>query len=118
VLLTTHYLEEAEALADRIVVVAHGRIVADGTTADIRAAAAGATIRCRTSLPEQALMQLAGVRRASRSGGEVRLLSRNAVETVRALLERTDDCADLRIEAASLEDALSTLTAPALREAA
>ena len=118
VLLTTHYLEEAEALADRIVVVAQGRIVADGITADIRAAAAGTTIRCRTSLPEQVLMQLAGVRRASRSGGEVRMLSRDAVETVRALFERTDDCADLRIEAASLEDALSTLTASALKEAA
>ena len=118
VLLTTHYLEEAEALADRVVVVAQGRIVADGTTADIRAGTAGATIRCRTRLSKEVLVQLAGVRRASRFGGEVRLLSRNAVETVRALLERTDDCADLRIEAASLEDALSTLTAPALKEAA
>lgn len=118
VLLTTHYLEEAEALADRIVVVAQGRIVADGTTADIRAGTAGATIRCRTRLPEEVLMQLAGARRASRSGSEVRILSRDAVETVRALFERTDDCADLRIEAASLEDALSTLTAPALKEAA
>ena len=46
------------------------------------------------------------------------MLSRDAVETVRALFERTDDCADLRIEAASLEDALSTLTASALKEAA
>ena len=118
VLLTTHYLEEAEALADRIVVIAQGRIVADGATADIRSGTAGATIRCRTRLPEEVLMQLAGVRRASRSGGEVRLLSRDAVETVRALFERTDDCADLRIEAASLEDALSTLTASALKEAA
>ena len=118
VLLTTHYLEEAEALADRIVVIAQGRIVADGTTADIRAGTAGATIRCRTRLPDEVLEQLSGVRRVSRSGGEVRLLSRDAVTTVRALFERTDDCADLRIDAASLEDALSTLTATALKEAA
>ena len=118
VLLTTHYLEEAEALADRIVVIAQGRIVADGTTADIRAGTAGATIRCRTRLPEEVLVQLAGVRSASRSGGQVRMVSRDAVETVRALFKRTDDCADLRIEAVSLEDALSTLTAPILTEAA
>lgn len=118
VLLTTHYLEEAEALADRVVVVAEGRIVADGTTAEIRASIAGATIRCRTGLPEPALRGLPQVRRALRSGGEARLLSGDAVATVRALLERDADCADLRIEAASLEDALSTLTDKTLKEAA
>lgn len=118
VLLTTHYLEEAEALADRVVVIAEGRIVADGTTAAIRASTAGATIRCRTGLPEPALLGLPQVRRASRSGGEARILSGDAVATVRALLERDGACSDLRIEAASLEDALSTLTDKTLKEAA
>ncbi len=118
VLLTTHYLEEAEALADRIVVIAQGRIVADGTTADIRASTAGATIRCRTQAPVDMLRALPEVRSAQRSGGEVRLLSGDAVASVRALLERTDDCGDLRIEAASLEDALSTLTGRDVQEAA
>ena len=118
VLLTTHYLEEAEALADRIVVIAQGRIVADGTTADIRASTAGATIRCRTQAPVDMLRALPEVRSAQRSGGEVRLLSGDAVASVRALLERTDDCGDLGIEAASLEDALSTLTGRDVQEAA
>ncbi|MEP3145573.1 ABC transporter ATP-binding protein [Qipengyuania citrea] len=118
VLLTTHYLEEAEALADRIVVIADGRIVADGTTADIRAGTAGATIRCRTRLADEVLASLPGVRRAQRAGGEVRILSGDAAATMRALFDRTDDCTDLRVETASLEDALSTLTNTAQKEAA
>lgn len=118
VLLTTHYLEEAEALADRIVVIAKGRIIADGTTEMIRAQAAGSVIRCRTQIQAAALSALPCVSRAEQSGGEVRLLSSNPVATTKALLDRFDDCTDLRIEAASLEDALSSLTSSNLEEAA
>ena len=118
VLLTTHYLEEAEALADRIVVIAKGRIIADGTTEMIRAQAAGSVIRCRTQMQAAALSALPCVSRAEQSGGEVRLLSSNPVATTKALLDRLDDCTDLRIEAASLEDALSSLTSSNLEEAA
>ncbi len=118
VLLTTHYLEEAEALADRIVVIAKGRIIADGTTETIRAQAAGSVIRCRTQIQAAALSALPCVSRAEQSGGEVRLLSSNPVATTKALLDRLDDCTDLRIEAASLEDALSSLTSSNLEEAA
>ncbi len=118
VLLTTHYLEEAEALADRIVVIAKGRIIADGTTEMIRAQAAGSVIRCRTQIQAAALSTLPCVSRAEQSGGEVRLLSSNPVATTKALLDRLDDCTDLRIEAASLEDALSSLTSSNLEEAA
>lgn len=118
VLLTTHYLEEAEALADRIVVIAKGRVIADGTTQTIRAGTAGSTIRCRTRAQLAALHTLPCVKRAERSGGEVRILSSNAIITVKAMLDRLDDCADLQIEAASLEDALSTLTSSGLEEAA
>ena len=110
VLLTTHYLEEAEALADRIVVIENGRVIADGSTQDIRTGTAGSTIRCRTQLAADQLAKLPGVTRVERSGGEVRLLCSEAAATLRALLETADDCTDLRVEAASLEDALSSLT--------
>ena len=50
VLLTTHYLEEADALADRIVVLTEGRIRAEGTPAAIKQQVAGRRVRCETSL--------------------------------------------------------------------
>jgi ABC-2 type transport system ATP-binding protein len=58
VLLTTHYLEEADALADRIVVIDHGAIVADGTPTQIKAKVAGRRIRCRTTLSELELRHI------------------------------------------------------------
>lgn len=112
VLLTTHYLEEAEALADRIVVIDRGRVIADGSTQDIRAGTAGSTIRCRTRLSVAQLAALPGATRVERSGGEVRMLCKDATATLRSLLEIAEDCTDLRVEAASLEDALSSLMRP------
>ena len=112
VLLTTHYLEEAEALADRIVVIDRGRVIADGSKQDIRAGTAGSTIRCRTRLSVAQLAALPGATRVERSGGEVRMLCKDATATLRSLLEIAEDCTDLRVEAASLEDALSSLMRP------
>ena len=58
VLLTTHYLEEADALADRIVVIAEGRIIADDAPAGIKASVGGSTICCRTTLTDPLLAAL------------------------------------------------------------
>jgi ABC-2 type transport system ATP-binding protein len=58
ILLTTHYLEEADALATRIVVLNRGRVIADGTPATIKQQAAGRQIRCRTRLSEAVLALL------------------------------------------------------------
>ena len=54
VLFATHYLEEADAYADRIVLMRHGRIVADGTAAEIKAMASGRTVRATLAEPDQA----------------------------------------------------------------
>src|SRR5580700_1180364 len=61
VLLTTHYLNEADALADRILVLQQGSIVAEGTPAEIKSKAAGKTIRCCTRLSRQEVAAIAGV---------------------------------------------------------
>ena len=61
VLLTTHYLEEADALADRVAVINQGEIIAEGTPAEIKAKTAGKRIRCVTSLSLNALRQIPGV---------------------------------------------------------
>ena len=117
VLLTTHYLEEADALADRIVVIDEGRVVADDSPAGIKAKVAGATLRCRTSLSDSRLAALPGVRRVSRSGAAANLLVADGTSAVRALLAADPGLADLTISAASLEDALADVAAQ-LREAA
>lgn len=119
VLLTTHHLDEADALADRVVVIADGRIVADSTPAAIKAEVAGASIRCRTALAAARLSTLPAVRGVTRAGAEAILLSTDAAATARALLAADVHLADLSIAAASLEDALEHVTAnTALKEAA
>lgn len=117
VLLTTHHLEEADALADRILVIADGRIIADAAPAAIKAAVAGASVRCRTRLADADLLALPAVRTVRRSGAEALLLSSDAVATTRALLAADQQLDDLSIAAASLEDAVADLTSN-LKEAA
>ena len=118
VLLTTHYLDEADALADRIVVIEGGRIVADAKPAVIKAQVAGSTIRCRTTLSLKALRVLPAVREAQAEGAGRTLHSADAVATIRALLAADPRLADLTIAAATLEDALAGLTPHPLKEAA
>ena len=78
VLLTTHYLEEADALAGRVVLLSRGRLVADGTPAAIKQQAAGRLVRYRTSLPLGALADLPGVVRAVPEGAGVVLTTSDA----------------------------------------
>jgi ABC-2 type transport system ATP-binding protein len=117
VLLTTHYLEEADALADRIVVIDEGRIIADESPAGIKASVAGSTIRCRTALTDPALGALPGLRSISRSGAAATLLVADGATAARALLVADPSVSDLTISAASLEDALANLST-ATRKAA
>jgi ABC-2 type transport system ATP-binding protein len=110
VLLTTHYLEEADALADRIVVIDAGRIVADGSPAAIKASVAGSTIRCRTDLPDALLAALPTVRSVARNGAAATLLAGDGAAATRALLAADPHLVDLTVTAASLEDALDNLS--------
>jgi ABC-2 type transport system ATP-binding protein len=110
VLLTTHYLEEADALADRIVVIDRGNIVADGSPAEIKNRTAARRIRCETSIPETVLAGLPGVTRVSIDGSRVELLASVAEPVVRELLRRDESLANLEITGAGLEDAFLALT--------
>lgn len=118
ILLTTHYLEEADALADRIVVIDGGRIIADDTPARIKAQVAGSTIHCRTALADAALLCLPGVRSVSRGGAATTLLVADSAASARALLGADLGVSDLTITAASLEDALANLSTTTTRKAA
>jgi ABC-2 type transport system ATP-binding protein len=113
VLFATHYLEEADQYADRIVLVSHGRVVADGTAAEVKALAAGRTVRA--TLPDaevqvDALAALPGVTGVEVRGESVLVHGRDSDAIARHLLTRTD-ARDLEITSRGLEDAFVTLTA-------
>ena len=110
VLFATHYLDEADQYADRIVLVSEGRVVADGTASEIRALASGRTIRAL--LPDAdvaALRALSGVDRVEVRGDSVLVRTRDSDAVARHLLTATS-ARDLEITSHGLEDAFLTLT--------
>ncbi|MBW6525025.1 ABC transporter ATP-binding protein [Sphingomonas sp. RHCKR47] len=109
VLLTSHDLAEADALADRIVVMDTGRIVADDTPAALRARAGGSVIRCRSRLTPERAASAPAVRNADMEGADLRIVTSDATATVRALLDTDTALADLRVADATLEDAIAAL---------
>lgn len=118
ILLTSHDLAEADTLADRVLVMNQGRIVADDTPAALRARAGGSVIRCRTNLQAARLRQLPAVRDAEREGAETRISTADAVATLRALTDADPSLADLRVADVALEDAIAILLTPNQRIAA
>jgi len=110
VLLTTHYLEEAEALADRVVVVNHGRVVAEGTVAQIRAHVAQRRIRCTSALPAERVQGWPGVQHAQRDGARLEIVAESAESVVRRLLAEDAALSDLDVQRAGLADAFLALT--------
>ena len=112
VIFATHYLEEADAFADRIVLLAHGSVVADGPPGEIKARVGGRTIRA--TLPDadlESLRALPGVVGAERRGDAVILTCAEAEAALRALLDRFPSAADVEVRGAGLEDAFLALTA-------
>jgi ABC-2 type transport system ATP-binding protein len=110
VLLTTHYLQEADALADRIAVINQGEIIAQGTPAEIKAKTSGKRIRCITSLSIAALRQIPGVTDAKEDREAVEIHAVEAEPVVRELLARDAKLSGLEITSAGLEEAFLALT--------
>ena len=110
VLLTTHHLEEADALASRIVVVDDGQVVAEGSPEQIKQRVAGSRIRCTTVVAPATAARWPGVNSVERSGSSLRLRVDQAEPVVRRLLELDPELRDLQVERGGLEDALVFLT--------
>jgi ABC-2 type transport system ATP-binding protein len=111
ILFATHYLEEADAYADRAVLMAHGSVVADGPTNEIKAMVGSRTIRA--TLPGVELDELSGlegVSAAERRGEAVVLVCSDSDAAIRALLASHPGARDIEIEAAGLEQAFLLLT--------
>ena len=111
IVLTTHYLEEAQALASRVVVMSKGRAVAEGTIDEIRARVGQSRITYRGEVRED----LPGVTRLERVGEEVVILARDADAVVRALVTRGVAFCELQVRPASLEEAFVAITEGNLR---
>ncbi|MHB1615216.1 MAG: ABC transporter ATP-binding protein [Actinomycetes bacterium] len=110
ILFATHYLEEADAYADRIVLIARGQIVADGTAAQVKSLASGRTVRA--TLPgadEASLRAVAGAQGIEVRGDTVLIHSADTDQVARYLLNETA-ARDLEITARGLEDAFLALT--------
>ncbi len=110
VVLTTHYLEEADALADRIVVLDRGRIIAEGSPFEIKAQVPGRRIRAQSSVSVADAEGFAGVQRASRDGTWLEILTATAEPALRELLARDPSITNLTVVEPSLEEAFLALT--------
>jgi ABC-2 type transport system ATP-binding protein len=121
VLLTTHYLEEADALAHRVIVINNGRVVCEGTPAEVKSL--GSTsgggsasrslkiIRCATSLQEATLLAIAGVTAVDADGMLTTITSTEPEATLRELLAMDQALHSIEVRSPALEDAFLALTA-------
>ena len=110
VLLTTHYLEEADALAHRIVVINKGRIVSEGTPTEIKRNSGGRQIRCHTSLSAELLHTLPSVTSVTENSGTTTVTAQHAEAVAREMLLLDEGLSGLEINSPALEDAFLSLT--------
>jgi ABC-2 type transport system ATP-binding protein len=110
VVLTTHYLEEADALADRIVVFDRGRVIAEGTPTEIKSLVPGRRIRAESSVSVAEAERFSGVQHVARDGTWIELLVGTAEPALRALLAADPSLTNLTVVEPSLEEAFMTLT--------
>jgi ABC-2 type transport system ATP-binding protein len=112
ILFATHYLDEADAYADRAVLMARGRVVADGPTTVIKAMVGSRTIRATLPTADRSVLHgLPGVVAVDRHGAAVILSCSNSDAAIRALIDAYPEARDIEITGAGLEQAFLELTA-------
>lgn len=116
VVLTTHYLEEAEALADRVCVLARGRVISEGSVDALRARVALKRVRCVTALAPELLATWPEVSEVRRDGERVWLATADAESLVRRLLASDASLCELEVQRAGLAEAFTELTRDAGNE--
>src|SRR3954451_24690096 len=112
VVFATHHLDEADAVADRVVVISAGRVVADGSAAAIKSRVASRTVRFRRTGPRDELAALPGVVAVGGDGERAELTTSDAEATLRALLADGRALPDLEVSGATLEQAFLHLIDP------
>ena len=113
IVFSTHYLEEADTFADRIVVIGGGRVIADGSPTAIKSTIGTRVVRCELTRPDApALVSLPGVTAIDVRRNRVELRTVDSDATLRALLARYPAASDIEVTGAGLEDAFVALTRP------
>jgi ABC-2 type transport system ATP-binding protein len=110
IVLTTHYLEEAEALADRVAVIAKGRLIATGTVEEMRGLVVRKRITCRTSLSVEQVESWPDVQTVAHDAHGLRITASNTESVVRRLLAADEDLYGLEVQSAGLAEAFTQLT--------
>jgi ABC-2 type transport system ATP-binding protein len=110
ILLTTHYLEEADALASRIVVIQKGNVIAEGTPEELKTADGSRTIRCVTSLAPSFVSALPGVDGVEQDGNTMLVRTRTPEAVLRTMLQQDNALSGLEVRGVALEDAFLALT--------
>lgn len=116
IVLTTHYLEEAELLADRVVVLAYGHIIASGSVDEMRAMVERKRIVCSTDLPAEMVASWPGVKSARRERGRLQITASNAESVIKRLVAADADFQDLEVHRAGLAEAFTELTQKSAEE--
>jgi len=112
ILFATHYLEEADAVADRVIVMARGKVVSDGSVTELKAGVGSRLVRFTLADGSvDGFDRLPAVLSVERHGDTVALRSSEPEATLRALFAVRDRVPDLEVSGASLEDAFIALTA-------
>jgi ABC-2 type transport system ATP-binding protein len=117
VLLTTHYLEEAEALADRVCVMTRGRVIHEGTVDALRARVALRRIRCLSTLSIDALRAWPEIADVQQENGRLHITAADAEAVVRRLLAADPQLRELEVQRAGLAEAFTELTRDAAETA-
>lgn len=110
IVLTTHYIEEAEALATRVAVIAGGRLIAQGSVDEMRAVVSRKRIRCLTAITADEVRAWPGVVSATEDGGYLLIVATDADLVVRRLLATDTDARNLEVQRAGLAEAFTELT--------
>ncbi len=110
ILFSTHYLEEADALASRIVVINQGRIVAEGTPSEIKRLVPNTVVRLRTNLPIEQAQAMPGVQHVAADNAHLVVSTSEPEAFLRALFRADWQAADLNVQGADLETAFRVLT--------
>ncbi|MBL8245046.1 MAG: ABC transporter ATP-binding protein [Rhodanobacteraceae bacterium] len=113
IVLTTHYLEEADALADRIVLLAGGRVLAEDTPAGIKARASGKRVRAGTRLPAALIASWPEAQAVQMDGERCEIRTAHPEALLRRLLAADASLSELEVLPLSLEEAFLSLTNPA-----
>ena len=110
VLLTTHHLEEADALADRVAVINAGKVIAEGVPKELNRSFAGKRIRCTSSLPLSLVVSMSNVTQAKRVGDELEIQTDDTDAIIRQLVCSGAEVSNIAITGTGLEESFLTIT--------